>query len=245
MEKKLDLNADIGEQFGIYGIGNDEALMPYITSANIACGFHAGDPDTMYNTVALCKKFNINVGAHPGYPDLKGFGRRSIPMSHDELYNLVVYQVGAMLGMCKSLDVKLVHVKPHGALYNDLAKDYDASKMVVKAILSIDSGLVMFGLPGSQMEKACLDYGLCFYAEAFADRAYEEDGSLVDRKLPGALIESVSEAVERMMELRRSGRIKTINNNWINLKADTICLHGDGENAILLAEALSRAFSDS
>jgi UPF0271 protein len=240
-----DLNADIGEQFGVYHIGNDEALMPYITSANIACGFHAGDPDTMYNTVALCKKYNIHVGAHPGYDDLKGFGRRSIPISHDELYNLIVYQLGAMLGMCKALDVKLVHVKPHGALYNDLAKDYEASKVVVRAVMSIDSGLVMFGLPGSEMERACLDYGLCFYSEVFADRAYNDDGSLVDRKLPGALIESVSKAVERMVELKKSGRIKTINNNWIPLKADTICLHGDGENAILLAQSLSQALQDS
>lgn len=245
MQKKYDLNADIGEQFGIYDIGNDEELMPYITSANIACGFHAGDPDTMYNTVALCKKFNVNVGAHPGYNDLKGFGRRSIPISHDELYNLIIYQVGAMLGMCKAQDVKLVHVKPHGALYNDLTKDYEASKVVVRAVMSIDSGLVMFGLPGSQMERACLDYGMCFYSEAFSDRAYEDDGSLVDRKLPGALIESVSEAVERMVELWKSGRIKAISNNWINLKADTICLHGDGENAILLARSLSQALEDS
>ncbi|MBE0449211.1 MAG: LamB/YcsF family protein [Clostridia bacterium] len=245
MLKNYDLNADIGERFGIYHIGNDEALMPYITSANIACGFHAGDPDTMYNTVALCKKYNIHVGAHPGYYDLKGFGRRSIPICHDELYNLIVYQLGAMLGMCKALDVKLVHVKPHGALYNDLAKDYDASKVVVRAVMSIDSSLVMFGLPGSETERACLDYGLCFYSEVFADRAYNDDGSLVDRKLPGALIESVSKATQRMVELKKSGRIKTINNNWIHLKADTICLHGDGDNAILLAQSLSQAFQDS
>lgn len=238
----IDLNADLGEHYGVYRLGNDERLMPYITSANIACGFHAGDADVMDKTVKLCKKYGVRVGAHPGYEDLKGFGRRNIPMTNEALVHMIVYQVGAMQGVCDYNGVVLTHVKPHGALYNYLADNFEASYAVANALKSMDKGYILYGLSGSETERAASTVDIPFYAEVFSDRGYTENGRLVDRRSKEAFIEDVDQGVERMVKLVETGCIESVSGSRIKLAANTICLHGDGEHALEFAEKLHRAF---
>ena len=241
---KVDLNSDLGESFGRYTIGSDDRIIPLITSANIACGFHASDPVVMMKTVNMVKKAGTGAGAHPGYPDLMGFGRRNMNVSHEEAKAYTLYQISALGGMCKAAGVKLSHVKPHGAMYNMAGKDYELSKAICEAIKEYDPSLIVMGLAGSQMVKAARDMGLKTAEEVFADRAYEEDGSLVARSKPGAMIEDEDEAIARVVRMIKEGKVQAITGNDIDIKADSVCVHGDGEKAILFVEKIRKALTD-
>lgn len=241
---KVDLNSDLGESFGRYTIGSDDRIIPLITSANIACGFHASDPVVMMKTVNMVKKAGTGAGAHPGYPDLMGFGRRNMNVSHEEAKAYTLYQISALGGMCKAAGVKLSHVKPHGAMYNMAGKDYELSKAICEAIKEYDPSLIVMGLAGSQMVKAARDMGLKTAEEVFADRAYEEDGSLVARSKPGAMIEDEDEAIARVIRMIKEGKVQAITGNDIDIKADSVCVHGDGEKALLFVEKIRKALTD-
>ncbi|HIW39511.1 MAG TPA: LamB/YcsF family protein [Candidatus Eubacterium pullicola] len=241
---KVDLNSDLGESFGRYTIGSDDRIIPLITSANIACGFHASDPVVMMKTVNMVKEAGTGAGAHPGYPDLMGFGRRNMNVSHEEAKAYTLYQISALGGMCKAAGVKLSHVKPHGAMYNMAGKDYELSKAICEAIKEYDPSLIVMGLAGSQMVKAARDMGLKTAEEVFADRAYEEDGSLVARSKPGAMIEDEEEAITRVVRMIKEGKVQAITGNDIDIKADSVCVHGDGEKALLFVEKIRKALTD-
>lgn len=241
---KVDLNSDLGESFGRYTIGSDDRIIPLITSANIACGFHASDPVVMMKTVNMVKEAGTGAGAHPGYPDLMGFGRRNMNVSHEEAKAYTLYQISALGGMCKAAGVKLSHVKPHGAMYNMAGKDYELSKAICEAIKEYDPSLIVMGLAGSQMVKAARDMGLKTAEEVFADRAYEEDGSLVARSKPGAMIEDEDEAIARVVRMIKEGKVQAITGKDIDIKADSVCVHGDGEKALLFVEKIRKALTD-
>lgn len=241
---KVDLNSDLGESFGRYTIGSDDRIIPLITSANIACGFHASDPVVMMKTVNMVKEAGTGAGAHPGYPDLMGFGRRNMNVSHEEAKAYTLYQISALGGMCKAVGVKLSHVKPHGAMYNMAGKNYELSKAICEAIKEYDPSLIVMGLAGSQMVKAARDMGLKTAEEVFADRAYEEDGSLVARSKPGAMIEDEDEAIARVVRMIKEGKVQAITGNDIDIKADSVCVHGDGEKALLFVEKIRKALTD-
>ena len=239
---QIDLNSDLGESFGHYTIGNDDKIIPLITSANVACGYHASDPVVMMETIQRVKEAGIAVGAHPGLPDLMGFGRRSMEISNEEAKAYTLYQISAIGGMCKAVGVKLQHVKPHGALYNMAAKDYDLSKAICEAI---DKDLIVMGLSGSEMIKAAKDCGLKSASEVFADRAYEEDGTLVNRRKPGAMIEDEDEAINRVIRMIKEGKVTSITGKDIDIKADSVCVHGDGEKALLFVEKIRKTFGEN
>lgn len=236
--KKIDLNCDLGESFGNYKIGLDEEVIRHISSANVACGFHASDPLVMQKTVALAKENGVCIGAHPGFPDLVGFGRRNMSVSPSEAKALVQYQIGALDAFCKAAGVKLCHVKPHGALYNMAGKDEILAQAVCEGIFEYDSNLILLGLSGSKMIEAGKKIGLRTANEVFADRAYEDDGSLVARSKPGALITDENLAVSRVVEMVKNGRVTSITGNEIEIKADSICLHGDGVKAVEFAKRI-------
>ena len=236
--KKIDLNCDLGESFGNYKIGLDDEVIRHISSANVACGFHASDPLVMQKTVALAKENGVCIGAHPGFPDLVGFGRRNMSVSPAEAKALVQYQIGALDAFCKAAGVKLCHVKPHGALYNMAGKDEILAQAVCEGIFEYDSNLILLGLSGSKMIEAGKKIGLRTANEVFADRAYEDDGSLVARSKPGALITDENLAVSRVVEMVKNGRVTSITGNEIEIKADSICLHGDGVKAVEFAKRI-------
>jgi UPF0271 protein len=235
---RIDLNCDMGESFGRYKLGNDAAVMPFITSANIACGLHAGDPMVMLATIRLAKEQGVAVGAHPGWPDLQGFGRREMTLSVDEVEAYVLYQVGALAAFAKAEGIELRHVKPHGALYNQAAKDRDLADGVAKAVKSFDHKLILVGLAGSALIAAGLELGLRVANEGFPDRRYNTDGTLVSRKQPDAIIESPEEVARHAVSLAKEG----IEFGGQIVRVDTICLHGDNahaaENAKMVREAL-------
>ncbi len=236
--KKIDLNCDLGESFGNYKIGLDDEVIRHISSANVACGFHASDPLVMQKTVALAKENGVCIGAHPGFPDLVGFGRRNMSVSPSEAKALVQYQIGALDAFCKAAGVKLCHVKPHGALYNMAGKDEILAQAVCEGIFEYDSNLILLGLSGSKMIEAGKKIGLRTASEVFADRAYEADGSLVARSKPGAVITDENLAVSRVVEMVKNGRVTSITGNEIEIKADSICLHGDGVKAVEFAKRI-------
>ncbi|MFA4867048.1 MAG: 5-oxoprolinase subunit PxpA [Pedobacter sp.] len=240
----VDLNCDMGESFGNYQIGNDEAIFPYITSANIACGFHAGDAAVMKKTVKLALKYNVEIGAHPGLPDLQGFGRREMAISTEEAYDLVIYQIGALMGFVKSEGGVLHHVKPHGALYNMAAVNAGIAEAVAEAVYKIDPTLVLYGLSGTELIKAGSKIGLRVANEVFADRTYQDDGNLTSRKLHNALICDVGQAVAQSLRMVRKGLVTSVNGLDIAIKADTICLHGDTEHAATFAAKIHTAFKE-
>ena len=240
MAFKVDLNCDLGESFGNYKVGGDDKIIPLISSANVACGFHAGDPVVMKKTIETAKKNNIGIGAHPGFLDLMGFGRREMKISLDEAKAYVLYQLGALGAFCKSEGVKLQHVKPHGALYNMAAKDYELSKSICEAIADFDSSLIILGLSGSETLKAAKDLGLKYASEVFADRAYEEDGSLVARSKEGAMIHDENEAIERVIKMIKEQKVTSITGKEIPIKVDSICVHGDGEKALLFVKKIRK-----
>ncbi|SCH66228.1 LamB/YcsF family protein [Romboutsia sp. 1001713B170207_170306_H8] len=229
---KVDLNCDLGESFGKYQLGLDEDVIKYISSANIACGFHASDPLVMEKTVDLAKKNNVSIGAHPGYPDLLGFGRRNMNISLDEAKAYIKYQLGALYSFCKCKNIKLSHIKPHGAFYNMAAVDYDLAKSICESIYEFDKEIILLGLSNSQMIKAANDIGIRYAREVFADRAYEDNGSLVDRSKDGALIADENLAVSRVIEMIKNKRVKTITGKYIDIEVDSICVHGDSIKAL-------------
>jgi UPF0271 protein len=228
----VDLNCDLGESFGNYVLGKDELVLDYVTSVNIACGFHAGDPVVMEKTVKKAIEKGVAIGAHPGYPDLMGFGRRNMNISLEEARAYMIYQVGALKSFVESYGGRLQHVKPHGALYNTAAKDYELAKALAEAVYDIDKNLIFMGLSDSQMIKAAKDVGLRVSNEVFADRAYNNDGTLVSRKLEGAVIRDTKVCVSRVLDMMKKGSVKAIDDTEIEIKADSICVHGDNEMAV-------------
>lgn len=242
MTDRVDLNCDMGESFGAYRIGADEAVFPYITSANVACGFHGGDPTVMRTTIARAKQMGVAVGAHPSLPDLIGFGRRNMDVSVEEAYDFVVYQVGALLGFARAAGVTLQHVKAHGALYNMAAAKPDLASAIARAVHDVDPGLVLLGLPGSHLISEGNAAGLTTACEAFADRNYMSDGSLVSRKRADAHVHNADEAVARAIRMVREGKVTSVDGGDVAIRADTICIHGDGPHAAEFAQRLRAAF---
>ncbi len=242
MTTRVDLNCDMGESFGAYRIGADDDVLPFITSANVACGFHGGDPSVMRSTIAHAQQRGVAVGAHPGLPDLIGFGRRSMDITPDDVYDLVVYQIGALLGFALAAGVIVQHVKAHGALYNMAVGRADLSSAIARAVRDVDRGLVLFGLPGSHLISEGKAAALKTACEAFADRNYMPDGSLVSRRRPDAQVHDADEAVARALRMVREGKVRTIEGTDLDIQADTICIHGDGPHAAEFAERLRTSF---
>lgn len=227
-------------------MGFDEQVMPHITSANIACGFHAGDPVVMANTVKLAKQHNIAIGAHPGFPDLLGFGRREMKLSREEAKNYIIYQIGALQAFAKTTGVKLQHVKPHGALYNMAMKDTVLAKAIVEAIGTVDSGLIVFAIAESELAKAASKTGLRVACEVFADRAYNSDGSLVSRAVSGAVIEDPRVIAERAVRMVKEKRVTAMDGKTVELDdVHTICVHGDNLEAVALVKALRKGLEQA
>ena len=229
---KVDLNSDLGESFGAYTIGMDSEILKYVSSANVACGFHAGDPLVMGKTVELAKAAGTAIGAHPGCPDLVGFGRRNLAASPAEAKADVKYQLGALLAFTKSAGVRLQHVKPHGALYNMAAVDMKLALAICEAVAEVDSSIILLGLANSKMLEAGREVGLKVASEVFADRAYLEDGNLVPRRQEGAVIHDKDLAIKRVIGMVTQGKVESITGKEIEIKADSICVHGDNPSAL-------------
>lgn len=237
---RVDINSDLGESFGNYNIGNDAEVMKYISSANIACGFHAGDPVVIERTIKLALENNVAIGAHPAYPDLQGFGRREMNLSAEEIKSFVFYQVSALKGMTEALGGKLQHVKAHGAMYNQASNNYEKAKAIAQAIHLIDPEIIFMGLANSVMIEAANEIGLQTASEVFADRAYTQQGMLVSRSLAGAVIHDSKYCNERVLQMLKNGTVQDIDGNTIAIKADSICIHGDNPTAIELAKSLNK-----
>lgn len=234
---KIDLNADLGE-----GCANDDALMPLITSANIACGFHAGDAQTMRQSVLLALKNGVAIGAHPSFPDRENFGRTAMQLPPDVVYAQMLYQIGALAAIARAEGGALTHVKPHGMLYNQAAKEPLLADAIARAVYSVEPSLVLVGLAGSELIRAGVNLGLTTREEVFADRGYLADGSLVPRSEPGALIHDEDEAVARTLEMVLNHRVMSRDGAWAEVNAQTVCLHGDGPQALAFARRLRDAF---
>jgi 5-oxoprolinase (ATP-hydrolysing) subunit A len=237
---RIDLNSDLGESFGPWPMGQDAALMDSISSANVACGFHAGDPGVMRATIALAREKDVAIGAHPGFQDLVGFGRREMKATPAEVEDLVLYQVSALAGMAGAQGVRLQHVKAHGALYNMACRDRALADAIAKAVAAFDRSLILFGLPNSELLRAGIAAGLSVAAEAFADRAYDPDGSLTSRAKPGSVINDTQKVVERAVRMVRDRKVIAVDGSTIALQADTICLHGDTPGAAAHAIAVRK-----
>jgi UPF0271 protein len=237
----IDLNSDLGESFGPWKMGQDEALMTSITSANVACGFHAGDATVMRQTIALAKRHGVAVGAHPGFQDLQGFGRREMHVSASEVEDLVLYQVAAMAGVAAAEGVRLQHVKAHGALYNMAARDAALARAIARAVVAFDRSLILFGLPNSPLLAEGERAGLQVAAEIFADRTYEADGSLTSRRVAGSVIHDPAVVVQRAIDMVSTRRVTATNGTTITLDARTLCLHGDTPGAAELARQIRSA----
>jgi UPF0271 protein len=238
---KIDLNSDVGESFGNYKLGLDEEVIPLISSANIACGFHAGDPTVMRHTIAIAKKNGVAIGAHPGFPDLIGFGRRNLDASLEEIRDYVTYQIGALQAFTAAAGMTLQHVKPHGALYNMAVKDPTIWDAVAEAIAAVNARLILYVLAGMDREnlKAIgAKHGLRIAYEFFGDRAYNPDGSLVSRKEPGAVIHDGDIVAEKIVKMVKEGRVVCIDGTEIDMTADTICVHGDNPAALSLVQKI-------
>lgn len=229
---KVDLNSDLGESFGNYTIGLDKEVIAHISSANVACGYHAGDPLVMDKTIGLAKEAGIAVGAHPGYPDLIGFGRRNMAASPKEVKAYVKYQIGALEAFVKSHGMKMQHVKPHGAMYNQAAKDPALAQAIAEAIAEVNPDLILLALANSCMITEGEKAGLKVASEVFADRAYQADGTLVPRSKPGAVLHDKDEAIARTVRMVKEGKVTAITGEEVPLKADSICVHGDNPSAV-------------
>jgi len=243
--RTIDLNADLGESFGAWRMGQDEALLPIVSSVNVACGFHAGDPGTMRRTVALAAAHGVALGAHPALPDLQGFGRRELAVTPDEAYDLVLYQVGALAAFARAQGVALRHVKPHGALYNMAARDRALADAIAAAVKDYDRALVLVGLANSALVDAGRAAGLAVAREAFADRRYESDGSLTPRRHADAVIHDPAQAIAQALAQVVDGCVVARTGERVRLEADTVCVHGDGPQAIAFATALRAAFDST
>lgn len=242
---RVDLNCDMGESFGAYKIGLDEEAIKHISSANIACGFHAGDPRVMACTIDLALAHGVAPGAHPGFPDLLGFGRRKLEATPEEIKNYVIYQVGALQAFARTRGTVLQHVKPHGALYNTAAGDIKIARALAEAVYSLDKNLVFLVLAGSELERAAREVGLRYAREVFADRNYNSDGTLVCRSEPCSVITDSAAAAARMVEIITTGRIKAIDGTSFSVQADSICVHGDTPGAINHIINLRRTLSEA
>jgi UPF0271 protein len=241
----VDLNSDIGESFGAYKIGMDEEIVKFISSANIACGFHAGDPMVMDKTVDISKKNGVALGAHPGFPDLVGFGRRNMDVSPAEAKNYIVYQIGALQAFCRSRGIKMQHVKAHGALYNMAAVDEKLAAAIVEAIASVNENLICVGMANTAMQRAAEKVGLKFACEVFADRNLNPDGTLVSRKLPNAVIHDEELACKRVLRMVKEGVVEAVDGSLVKVKADTICVHGDNPQAVEFAKKIKRTLEEN
>jgi UPF0271 protein len=242
MADRVDMNCDMGESFGAYRIGADDSVFPYITSANVACGFHGGDPSVMRKTLTRARELGVSVGAHPGFPDLIGFGRRSMDVTPDEVYDMMVYQIGALLGFARATGVDLRHVKAHGALYNMAAVKPELAAAIARSVRDVDRDLILFGLPGTHLISEGEAAGLTTAGEAFADRNYMSDGTLVSRRRPDAQVHDADEAVRRAVRLVRDGTVVAVDGTELTLKVDTICIHGDGPHAAEFGHRLRAGF---
>jgi UPF0271 protein len=242
---RIDLNADVGESFGAYKLGHDEALIPLITSANIACGFHAGDPAVMRATVALAREYRVAVGAHPGFPDLVGFGRREINVSPREVEDAVVYQIGALAGIAAAEGGRLQHVKAHGALYNMAVRNRSLADAIARATAAVDRSLILLGLPGSELIDAGHRAGLRTASEGFADRAYQRDGTLVPRTQAGAVIDDAETVVARAVMMAKEHAVIAIDGSRVTIEVETICVHGDTPGAAALAARIRHALANA
>ncbi len=243
---RIDLNSDIGESFGAYRMGMDEAVLEVITSANVACGWHAGDPVVMHKTVALAAAHGVSVGAHPGYPDLMGFGRRSLDCTLEEVRNYVIYQVGALQAFCRAAGVPLAHVKPHGALYNTAVGDPRVGRAIMEAVAAVDPALYYVALAGAgaeEVKRQAAEVGIRVMFEAFPDRSYTPEGRLTPRSRPGAVIHDPEEAARRALQMARDGSITATDGSVIALSAQTLCVHGDNPEALALVKTIRDTLS--
>lgn len=243
-KRRIDVNCDIGESFGPWVMGNDEAILPYVSSVNIACGFHAGDPTTIMQTLALVASYDLRIGAHPGFYDRQGFGRREIQMSPKEVYDLMVYQIGALMGCVTARGLSLHHVKPHGALYNMAAKDALLADAIATAVYDLNPSLALYGLSGSELTRAGLGKGLHVYHEVFADRTYKQDGTLMPRSDSSALISDDQQAIEQVLRIVERGHVLSVDGSSVAIEADTICLHGDNSKAVVFAKRIVDVLHD-
>jgi 5-oxoprolinase (ATP-hydrolysing) subunit A len=236
----LDINCDLGESYGIYRTLSDEAILPLITSANIACGFHAGDPATMRLTVERALLHQVAIGAHPGLPDLQGFGRRRMEITPREAYDMVVYQMGALDAFVRASGGRMHHVKPHGALYNMAAEDAKLAEAIAEAIYQVQPELYLYGLAGSELIHSANRIGLRSVSEVFADRTYGADGKLTPRSQAGALIEESGQAIAQVLRMVKEGVVISTDGTLVPIKAETVCIHGDGSNALAFAQEIRR-----
>lgn len=241
MKTKLDINCDVGESYGAFHVGNDSSVMTNITSANIACGFHGGDPLTISKTVNLAKEKGIAIGAHPGFPDIMGFGRRNMLLASEEVYSYVIYQIGALNEFAHIIGVNLQHVKPHGSMYNMAAKDSTLAENITRAIRAIDKQLIVFAPPNSALASAAKKSGLRVACEIFADRTYNSDGSLVSRSRPNAIINEPKEVVKRAVKMVEEKAVMSIDGRMVDFgDVHTICVHGDTLGAVKLTASLKK-----
>jgi len=243
--KYVDINCDMGESYGNFSVGNDKAIFPYITSTNIACGLHAGDPFHIQKTIEMALAHGAQIGAHPGYPDLQGFGRRVIPMPTEELSATIKYQVAAIKGMVESAGGQLTYVKPHGALYNEIARNEKEAITVIKAIKAIDARLMIMGLAGSHMKKLVEAEGMTFIAEAFADRRYDADGKLMSRTKENSVIIKPEDAAKQVLSIAQHGFTQTLNGEKVDLTAESFCIHGDNLAAVEILKAIETMLAEN
>jgi UPF0271 protein len=232
MKRTIDLNSDMGEGFGVWEMGDDFALLDYIDSTNIACGWHAGDPERMKNLVAAAIQKNVFIGAHPSLPDLLGFGRREMAITPNDAYNYVLYQAGALQAFIRAQGGKLHHVKPHGALYNQAAKDINLARSIAQAIKDLGDGIILYGLASSCYVEAAQEVGVPLWQEVFADRRYTPEGYLVPRKQANALIETEDEAIKQVLRMANESEVVALDGAIVKVQADTLCIHGDGPSAL-------------
>lgn len=241
MSLVIDLNCDMGESFGAWTMGQDEAILPFVSSANIACGFHAGDPATMRKTVAAAIRHGVALGAHPGLPDLQGFGRRSMDITPESAYDMVVVQVGALAGVAASQGARLHHVKAHGALYNMASAKRELADAIARAVYDVDKSLVFYALASSVQAEVAQQLGLTVAHEVFADRSYQADGSLTPRKLPNAMIVDPEASIRQVLRMILEGKVSTLQGTDANVRPDTLCIHGDQPGAVVFAQAIRKA----
>ncbi|MFK3938342.1 LamB/YcsF family protein [Alkalihalobacillus sp. NPDC078783] len=242
--KQIDLNCDLGESYGSFKVGEDDAIIPFVTSINVACGYHAGDHNTMAKTVQMAKVHGARIGAHPGFNDLFGFGRRPIHTTAEDIYHFVVYQISALEGFCKLNNQTMQHVKPHGALFNMAAVDPNMADAIARAVKDTNPDLILFGLSGSELIKAGLKHGLKVANEVFADRTYQPDGTLTPRTSENALITNHEQAIKQVLQMVTTSTVTAVDGSTVPLEADTVCVHGDGEHALLFVTELRKHLTE-
>lgn len=246
--KSIDLNCDLGESYGRWSIGKDEEVMEHISSANVACGWHGGDPLVIDKTIQMARKNNVAIGAHPSYPDLMGFGRRSMDCTREEVVNYIIYQLGALSAFCKIHKVSMTHVKPHGAMYMDCVNKDGHANAVAESIARFDNNLifvVLAGQYGNKVAEVASKYNLKVAKEAFADRAYSPDGNIISSRKPGGIINNIDEISERVLMMAEKGMVKTTDGSYVQLDPDTICVHGDSDYSINIIKVIQRDLKKS